>query len=177
MQWGNLATVAFLLFAPHNQQLGAAVCALADGPLAAALIAWQSAWVFGSTEHSIRYVLLCCMHPGNSSSPSAVPLPSKGTFQHLIVCLQCPHPPPPRLGALCASICAGARVLATSLASHFWWNAAGTTCRVCWCILDFWSSSDFLHGLAVDVFHHCAGEPAVKKVHALRYTASAVPGL
>ena len=54
-QWGNLATVAFLLFAPHNRQIGALVHALADGPLAAALIAWQSAWVFGSTEHSIRY--------------------------------------------------------------------------------------------------------------------------
>ena len=56
LQWGNLATVAYLLFAPHNRQLGAMVYALADGPLAAALIAWQSAWVFGSTEHSIR----CC---------------------------------------------------------------------------------------------------------------------
>ncbi|EIE25281.1 hypothetical protein COCSUDRAFT_40577 [Coccomyxa subellipsoidea C-169] len=55
--WGNLATVAFLLFAPHNHQLGAAVYALADGPLAAALIAWQSAWVFGSTEHSISVLI------------------------------------------------------------------------------------------------------------------------
>jgi hypothetical protein len=56
VQWGNLAAVGFLLFAPHNRQLGAMVYALADGPLAAALMAWQSAWVFGSTEHSIRCV-------------------------------------------------------------------------------------------------------------------------
>ena len=54
VQWGNLAAVGFLLFAPNNRRLGAMVYALADGPLAAALMAWQSAWVFGSTEHSIR---------------------------------------------------------------------------------------------------------------------------
>ncbi len=54
-QWVNLATVALLLFAPGNLQLEAAVYALADGPLAAALIAWQSAWVFGSPSHVIRY--------------------------------------------------------------------------------------------------------------------------
>ncbi len=56
MQWGNLATVAYLVFTPYNAKLEAMVYALADGPLAAALIAWQSAWVFGSTEHSIRRV-------------------------------------------------------------------------------------------------------------------------
>lgn len=62
--------MAFLLFASHNQQLGAAVYALADGPLAAALIAWQSAWVFGSTEHSIRYsnMVFCCAHLAGSLS-------------------------------------------------------------------------------------------------------------
>ena len=54
-QWVNLATVGLLLFAPGNLQLEAAVYALADGPLAAALIAWQSAWVFGSPSHVIRY--------------------------------------------------------------------------------------------------------------------------
>ena len=57
MQWGNLAAAGFLLFAPNNRHLGAMVYALADGPLAAALMAWQSAWVFGSTEHSIRCAL------------------------------------------------------------------------------------------------------------------------
>lgn len=53
-QWANLATGAFLLFAPRNPYLGAAMYALADGPLAAALIAWQSAWVFNSAPHVIR---------------------------------------------------------------------------------------------------------------------------
>lgn len=55
VQWGNLAAVAYLILAPYNARIGAMVYALADGPLAAALIAWQSAWVFGSTEHSIRH--------------------------------------------------------------------------------------------------------------------------
>ncbi|CAL5222529.1 g4904 [Coccomyxa viridis] len=55
--WGNLATVAYLVFTPYNARIGAMVYALADGPLAAALIAWQSAWVFGSTEHSISVLI------------------------------------------------------------------------------------------------------------------------
>ena len=58
VQWGNLATVAYLVFTPYNARIGALVYALADGPLAAALIAWQSAWVFGSTEHSIRCLMV-----------------------------------------------------------------------------------------------------------------------
>lgn len=53
-QWANLATAAFLLLTPRNPYLGAAMYALADGPLAAALIAWQSAWVFNSAPHVIR---------------------------------------------------------------------------------------------------------------------------
>ena len=61
-QWVNLATVGLLLFAPGNLQLEAAVYALADGPLAAALIAWQSAWVFGSPSHVIRCALGPCAH-------------------------------------------------------------------------------------------------------------------
>ena len=63
LQWGNLAAVGFLLIAPNNRQLEAMVYALTDGPLAAALMAWQSAWVFGSTEHSIR----CTAYEGMSS--------------------------------------------------------------------------------------------------------------
>ena len=59
-QWVNLATVGLLVLAPGNLQLEAAVYALADGPLAAALIAWQSAWVFGSPSHVIRCVALVC---------------------------------------------------------------------------------------------------------------------
>ena len=54
VQWVNLASVGLLVFAPGNLQLEAAVYALADGPLAAALIVWQSAWVFGSPSHVIR---------------------------------------------------------------------------------------------------------------------------
>ena len=60
-QWVNLATVCLLVFAPGNLQLEAAVYALADGPLAAALIVWQSAWVFGSPSHVIRCAVLACM--------------------------------------------------------------------------------------------------------------------
>ena len=56
LQWVNLATVVLLLFAPANRQLEAAVYALADGPLAAALIVWQNAWVFGSPTHVVRWV-------------------------------------------------------------------------------------------------------------------------
>ena len=54
LQWVNLATIAHLVWTPANRQLEAAVYALADGPLAAALIVWQSAWVFGSPSHVIR---------------------------------------------------------------------------------------------------------------------------
>jgi hypothetical protein len=55
-----LATVGLLVLAPGNLQLEAAVYALADGPLAAALIVWQSAWVFGSPSHVIRCAVLTC---------------------------------------------------------------------------------------------------------------------
>ena len=61
LQWVNLATIALLLFAPGNRQLETAVYALADGPLAAALIVWQSAWVLGSPSHVIR--CMSCRHP------------------------------------------------------------------------------------------------------------------
>ena len=58
LQWANAATVMFLFLAPHNQQLEAVVYAMADGPLAGALIVWQSSWVFSSASHSIR----CRLH-------------------------------------------------------------------------------------------------------------------
>lgn len=52
--WANAAAAAFIILTPTQPQLYAAVYALADGPLAGALIVWQSAWVFGSASHSIR---------------------------------------------------------------------------------------------------------------------------
>ena len=58
LQWANAATVLFLVLAPRNQQVEAIVYAMADGPLAGALIVWQSSWVFSSASHSIRYRLL-----------------------------------------------------------------------------------------------------------------------
>ena len=56
LQCANVAVALHLIFAADNAQLQMAVHALADGPLAAALIVWQSAWVFGSAAHSIRYI-------------------------------------------------------------------------------------------------------------------------
>ena len=54
MQWANLATIAYLLFGSSNPHFGTMVYALADGPLAGALLVWQSAWVFGSAAHCVR---------------------------------------------------------------------------------------------------------------------------
>ena len=52
--WANAAAAAFIILNPGQPKLYAAVYALTDGPLAGALIVWQSAWVFGSASHSIR---------------------------------------------------------------------------------------------------------------------------
>lgn len=52
--WANAAAAAFIIMNPPQPKLYAAVYALTDGPLAGALIVWQSAWVFGSASHSIR---------------------------------------------------------------------------------------------------------------------------
>ncbi len=54
LQFVNAATVVFLLWFPENKRMETLVYALADGPLAAALLAWQCPWVFGSIEHAIR---------------------------------------------------------------------------------------------------------------------------
>lgn len=54
LQWANLATVAFMVFGSSNPHFGTMVYALADGPLAGALLVWQSAWVFGSAAHCVR---------------------------------------------------------------------------------------------------------------------------
>ena len=61
MQWANLATVWYLVIGSGNAPMGTMVYALADGPLAGALLVWQSAWVFGSAAHSVRQeALLIC---------------------------------------------------------------------------------------------------------------------
>lgn len=54
LQWANLATVAFMICGSSNPHFGTMVYALADGPLAGALLVWQSAWVFGSAAHCVR---------------------------------------------------------------------------------------------------------------------------
>jgi len=50
----NVAAVIYLLWFPHHTGFEALVYALADGPLAGALVAWQCPWVFGSAEHTTR---------------------------------------------------------------------------------------------------------------------------
>ena len=51
------ATTAFLCLPARLQHPGleAAVYALADGPVSAALVAWQCAWVFHSPDHTVRW--------------------------------------------------------------------------------------------------------------------------
>jgi Protein of unknown function (DUF2838) len=58
----NATAVLFLLFAPDDARLEALTAALADGPLAAALAAWQCPWLFGSGEHTVS--VLMHMLPG-----------------------------------------------------------------------------------------------------------------
>ena len=51
----NVTVALCLMVASPRPRLCMAAYALADGPLAAALIAWQSAWLMGSPAHSIRF--------------------------------------------------------------------------------------------------------------------------
>lgn len=53
----NLAVLAFLLAAPADPRAEALVAALADGPLAGALLAWQCPWVFSSAEHATSVLM------------------------------------------------------------------------------------------------------------------------
>ncbi|GIM01115.1 hypothetical protein Vretimale_5960 [Volvox reticuliferus] len=55
--FANLACCAFLLLRPEDRQLEAAVYVLCEGPLAAALIAWQCAWLLGSPDHVISVLI------------------------------------------------------------------------------------------------------------------------
>jgi hypothetical protein len=50
----NAAAAGHLLLSPDDPRAEALVYALCDGPLAAALAAWQCAWVFGDSEHTVR---------------------------------------------------------------------------------------------------------------------------
>lgn len=53
----NVATVVYLLWFPQHTGFEALVYAMSDGPLAGALVAWQCPWVFGSAEHTTRWVV------------------------------------------------------------------------------------------------------------------------
>lgn len=64
----NLAAALFLLFAPDSPEAEALVYALSDGPLAGALVAWQCAWVFGDSEHTVR---CACARP-HGGAPRSV---------------------------------------------------------------------------------------------------------
>lgn len=56
--WVNLAVCIYLIFPKwQSPQLEAAVYALADGPVAGALVIWQCAWVFSSSSHTISVLL------------------------------------------------------------------------------------------------------------------------
>lgn len=55
--WANLATIWHLICGGSSLHMGTMVYALADGPLAAALLIWQSAWVFGSPAHSVSVLI------------------------------------------------------------------------------------------------------------------------
>lgn len=55
--FANLATFVHLVFFPTNQYSEACVSALADGPLAAALLVWQCAWVFGSPQYIVSVLI------------------------------------------------------------------------------------------------------------------------
>lgn len=65
-QAANLAAVAFFLLAPSDPRAEAATYALCEGPLAAALIAWQCAWLLGSPDHAVR----CGPRRGAGASPA-----------------------------------------------------------------------------------------------------------
>ncbi len=52
-----MAVVAFLMSGSTDFRAKAMLYSLADGPLAAALIAWQCSWVFSSPSHSISVLL------------------------------------------------------------------------------------------------------------------------
>ncbi|GFR48508.1 hypothetical protein Agub_g10172 [Astrephomene gubernaculifera] len=55
--FANIACCTFLILRPEDPRLEAAVYVLCEGPLAAALIAWQCAWLLGSPDHAISVLI------------------------------------------------------------------------------------------------------------------------
>lgn len=110
-------TAAFLVWpqARQHPQLEAVVYALADGPVAGALVAWQCAWVFHSPDHTIRCACVGEGWAGQLLDPGwcccccwYAPLGYDLHLQHVpcfslsLFLLQCAPAPPPRLGHGCA---------------------------------------------------------------------------
>ncbi|KXZ41935.1 hypothetical protein GPECTOR_239g565 [Gonium pectorale] len=56
-RFANVACLAFLLLAPEDPRYEAAVYVLCEGPLAAALFAWQCAWLGSSPNHIISVLI------------------------------------------------------------------------------------------------------------------------
>ena len=80
-----MATVAALLARVQDARVLAMLYSLADGPLAAALIAWQCSWVFSSPSHSISVLLH--LLPGLALfvyRHMNVPLSVTGVLQHIV---------------------------------------------------------------------------------------------
>lgn len=55
--FANIAAVLYLVAAPTEPRLGAMVYSLCEGPLAAAIIPWQCAWLLGSPDHTISVLI------------------------------------------------------------------------------------------------------------------------
>eukprot|EP01025_Chloroclados_australasicus_P068792 TRINITY_DN958_c0_g1_i3.p2 TRINITY_DN958_c0_g1~~TRINITY_DN958_c0_g1_i3.p2 ORF type:complete len:486 (+),score=50.96 TRINITY_DN958_c0_g1_i3:89-1459(+) len=53
----NVAAAFALVFMPINSQVQTMVYALADGPVAGALLVWQCAWVFGIWDHAVSVLI------------------------------------------------------------------------------------------------------------------------
>ena len=89
----NMATVLFLTVGSQDARVEAMLYSLADGPLAAALIAWQCSWVFSSPSHSISVLLH--LLPGLAlfvHRHMDAPLSAVGVVQHIASLL--PHRAP-----------------------------------------------------------------------------------
>ena len=88
-----MATVLFLTVGSQDVRVEAMLYSLADGPLAAALIAWQCSWVFSSPSHSISVLLH--LLPGLAlfvHRHMDAPLSAVGVVQHIASLL--PHRAP-----------------------------------------------------------------------------------
>ncbi|KAK3272103.1 hypothetical protein CYMTET_19581 [Cymbomonas tetramitiformis] len=53
----NTMVAVFLLFYPNDARVQAMTFAIAEGPVATAIIAWRCSWVFGSNDHIISVLL------------------------------------------------------------------------------------------------------------------------